>query len=153
MTAFDVISFVWGAICQQSTHLIIPTISGRFIVITVFLSTLATFTSYSASIVALLQSPSHMIETIDDLLASPLKLALQDTGYNRYSYLVDNISVLQMVYTKKVKEMGTDGWVNVHFIQINSIFITENDRSSSYDKCDEIKIQFDPKIKFKSIRN
>lgn len=118
MSAFDVVSFVWGAICQQSTHLIIPTVSGRLIVITVFLSALATFTSYSASIVALLQSPSHMIETIDDLLASPLKVALQDTGYNRYSYLVENISVLQNVYTEKVKPMGADGWVIFHFFSL-----------------------------------
>lgn len=112
MSTFDVGTFVWGAICQQGTHLVIPTTSGRFIIITTFLATLAIFTSYSASIVAILQSPSHLIQTIDDLLNSPLKLALQEAGYNRYNYEVENISILRKVYEKKVKPMGDEGWVN-----------------------------------------
>lgn len=112
MTPFDILTFVWGAVCQQGTHLFIPTTSGRFTMITIFLATLAIFTSYSASIVAILQSPSHLIRTIDDLLNSPLKLALQEAGYNRYNYLMENISILNTVYEKKIKPMGDDGWVN-----------------------------------------
>lgn len=119
MSAFDILSFVWGAVCQQGTHLVIPTTSGRFIMLTIFLATLAMFTSYSASIVAILQSPSHFIRTIDDLLNSPLKLALQEAGYNRYNYLVENISLLQRVYKKKIEPMGDDGWVRIHIIQFN----------------------------------
>lgn len=111
MTAFDIVSFVLGAVCQQGTHLEIPTTSGRFIVLTTFLATLAMFTSYSASIVALLQSPSHLIRTIDDLLKSPLKMSLQEAGYNRYNYQIENISLLQKVYNTKIKPMGKDGWV------------------------------------------
>lgn len=113
MSPFDIVSFVWGAVCQQGTHLVIPTTSGRFIIMTTFLATLAIFTSYSASIVALLQSPSHLIRTIDDLMNSPLKMALQEAGYNRYNYLMENISILNEVYDKKIKPMGKDGWVSV----------------------------------------
>lgn len=113
----DVAWFVWGAVCQQSTHLNIPTISGRFVMVTIFLATLAIFTSYSASIVALLQSPSHMIQTIDDLLNSPLTLALQEAGYNRYNYEKENISLLKKVYDKKIKPQGANGWVsNAHCV-------------------------------------
>lgn len=112
LTVFDVVSFVWGAVCQQGTHLKIPTTSGRFIVLTTFLTALAIFTSYSASIVALLQSPSHLIRNIDDLLNSPLKMALQEAGYNRYNYQVENISLLQKVYNKKIRPMGKNGWVS-----------------------------------------
>lgn len=112
MTALDILSFVWGSVCQQGTHLRIHTTSGRFIMMTISLATLAIFTSYSASIVALLQSPSHMIKTIDDLLKSPLKMALQEAGYNRYNYLKENISLLNKVYEKKIKPMGEDGWVS-----------------------------------------
>lgn len=113
MSPFDIVSFVWGAVCQQGTHLVIPTTSGRFIIMTTFLATLAIFTSYSASIVALLQSPSHLIRTIDDLMNSPLKMALQEAGYNRYNYLMENISILNEVYDKKIKPMGKNGWVSV----------------------------------------
>lgn len=114
MSSFDIISFVIGAVCQQGTHLVVATTSGRFIMITTFLAMLAIFTSYSASIVALLQSPSNLITTIDDLLNSPIKLALQDAGYNRYSYLKDNDSLLNRIYEKKIQPMGNDGWVNTH---------------------------------------
>lgn len=121
MNTSDMISFVWGAICQQGTHLLIPTTSGRFIVITIFLATLAIFTSYSASIVALLQSPSHMIKTIDDLLESPLKLSLQEAGYNRYNYLMENIPILNKVYEKKIRPQGDKGWIYDPFVGVEKI--------------------------------
>lgn len=121
MSVFDVVSFVWGAVCQQGTHLLIPTTSGRFIVLTTFLATLAIFTSYSASIVALLQSPSHLIKTIDDLLASPLKMSLQEAGYNRYNYLIENISILNKIYDAKVRPQGKDGWIYDPFVGVEKI--------------------------------
>lgn len=121
MSTFDVCTFVWGAMCQQGTHLEISTTSGRFIVITAFLSGVAMFTSYSASIVAILQSPSHLIRDIDDLLASPLKLGLQEAGYNRYNYLVENITLLQRIYNQKVRPQGNSGWVYDPFAGVERI--------------------------------
>lgn len=126
ISTFDVISMVWGAVCQQGTHLNIPTTSGRFIVLTTFLATLAIFTSYSASIVALLQSPSHLIKNIDDLLNSPLKMALQEAGYNRYNFLQENISILQKVWKKKLAPMGDDAWVITLHYSLHSTIISCN---------------------------
>lgn len=111
LSVLDIVTFVCGAVCQQGTHLVIPTTSGRFIVLTTFLTTLAIFTSYSASIVALLQSPSHSIKTIEDLMSSPLKMALQDTSYNRQNYQFENISMLKPVYDKKIQPIGKAGWI------------------------------------------
>lgn len=56
-------------------------------------------------------STYYFIFTID-LLNSPLKMALQEAGYNRYNYLVENISLLQTVYEKKIKPEGDKGWVS-----------------------------------------
>lgn len=77
----DIVGFILGAACQQPTHLIIPNTSGRIIVLTTFFTSLFVFISYSANILVLLQSPSHAIQNIDDLLASPLKMAVQDARY------------------------------------------------------------------------
>lgn len=107
----DIIGFIIGAACQQGTHLEISRTSGRIIVLTTFLASLFIFISYSANILVLLQSPSHAIKNIDDLIASPLKLALQETKYNRFNYLYENVSKLSEVYEKKIKPMGKDGWV------------------------------------------
>lgn len=84
ISMLDIATFILGTICQQGTHLQIPTTSGRIVVVTAFLSTLAIFTSYSASIVALLQSPSTFIKSLDDLIASPLSVAMHEAGYARY---------------------------------------------------------------------
>lgn len=110
MTA-DIVTFVWGAVCQQSTILVITTMSGRVIVLTTFLAMLAIFTSYSATIVALLQSPSHSIQTIEDLIKSPLKMGIQEAGYNRYYYVEENQTVLNQVYRKRIQPLGPNGWI------------------------------------------
>lgn len=51
ISMLDIVTLIVGAICQQGTHLSITTTSGRIVVVTAFLATLAIFTSYSASIV------------------------------------------------------------------------------------------------------
>lgn len=108
---FDIITFVCGAVCQQGTVLLLPTTSIRLIVLTTFLSMLALFTSYSASIVALLQSPSHSIRSIEDLIDSPIRMGIQEAGYNRYNYIYENQSKLKMVYKKRILPLGTKGWI------------------------------------------
>lgn len=78
ISMLDIATFILGAVCQQGTHLQVPTVSGRIVVVTAFLATLAIFTSYSASIVALLQSPSTFIKSLDDLIASPVKVGMHE---------------------------------------------------------------------------
>lgn len=111
ITMSDMGTFVWGAVCQQGSFLHIPTSSGRIVVLTTFLAYLALFTSYSANIVALLQSPSHAIKTVDDLVHSPLKLSLQEAKYNKYYYIESNNELMKRVYEKKVLPQGDAGWI------------------------------------------
>lgn len=108
---FEIATFVWGAVCQQSSVLVVTTTSGRVIVFTTFLAMLALFTSYSASIVVLLQTSSHSIRTIDDLVASPLEMGIQEAGYNRFNYIYENRSALNEVYVKRIQPLGPRGWI------------------------------------------
>lgn len=108
---YDIMTFVLGAVFQQGTHLHVPTLSGRIVVLTTFLAALALFTSYSGNIVALIQSPSQSIRTLDDLMASPLEFAVQDTGYTRYNFLKENETVLQRVYREKLEPHGDRAWI------------------------------------------
>lgn len=136
ITLFDVTTFVWGAICQQGTHLIIPTTSGRFVVMTTFLAALALFTSYSATIVAILQSPSRFITTMDDLIASPLKVGVHDAGYSRFYVLHGNDSIINRVYEKKIKAFGEAAWIYDSFAGIEKLktelFAFQVDSASAY---------------------
>lgn len=138
ITLFDVVSFVFGAVCQQGTHLLIPSLSGRFVLITTFVATLALFTSYSASIVALLQSPSESIHTLNDLLASPLTLALKDTHSVRHIFSSDeNQHIFRLVYTKKIEPMGQNAWIVDESIGIDKVraelFAFLTDTPSAYN--------------------
>lgn len=102
---------ILGVMCQQGSYLTITNTSGRVVVLTTFLAFLALYTSYSANIVALLQSPSHVIKTIDDLVESPLMLSIQEAKYNRYFYLETTNPQVKNVYEKKVKPQGAAGWI------------------------------------------
>lgn len=118
---YDMGTFVWSAVCQQGTNLRFHTLSARIVVLTAFLAFLAIFTSYSANIVALLQSPSQAIKTINDLIASPLLMSIQEAGYNRYLFLETNNSLVKRVYAEKVKPQGDAGWIYDPFIGIERL--------------------------------
>lgn len=111
ITSLDGVTFILGSLCQQSggleeTH----TSSLRLIVITAHLSFLAIFTSYSASIVTLLQSPSHYINTLDELIASPIKVGIHEAGYTHF-YVKSNFSGITEIYKKKIQPQGSTGWI------------------------------------------
>ncbi|XP_031622981.1 uncharacterized protein LOC116340566 [Contarinia nasturtii] len=120
ITSFDVATFILGALCQQGTHLSIPTASGRFVVMTTFLATLALFTSYSATIVAILQNPTNFIKNLDNLIKSPLKVGMYQTDYTR-SIVDSNYSGVMEVYVKKVLPEGANGWINDSFVGIEKV--------------------------------
>lgn len=135
-TSSDIGSFVWGAMCQQGTHWDIPTTSGRFVVLTTFLATLALFTSYSASIVALLQSPSKLIKTIDDLVASPLRIAIHEAGYARFTIFHYSDPVIDNVYKKKLAPYGENAFIYDPYVGIERVrtelFAFQVDSPSAY---------------------
>lgn len=90
MDFWDCVVFVWGAMCQQGFYVSVLNRSGRFIVFTTFVATFFLYTSFSANIVALLQSPSEAIHSLSDLSQSPLEIGVQDTVYNKIYF---NVSI------------------------------------------------------------
>lgn len=121
ITLFDVVSFVFGAVFQQGTHLFIPSLSGRFVLIVTFVATYSTFASYSGGIFSLLQSPIESIHTIDDLLDSPLTLALKNTPYTREIFLNESHSYLRRVYDEKIQPNGINAWISDEHIGMNRV--------------------------------
>lgn len=62
--------------------------SARVVMFCVLLTSLFAFTAYSAKIVAILQTPSDAIRTIDDLTSSPMTLGIQETTYKKVYFAV-----------------------------------------------------------------
>ena len=61
---------------------------GRMVLLILFVSLTFLYTSYSANIVALLQSSSSQIRTLEDLLRSRMKFGVHDTVFNKYYFTV-----------------------------------------------------------------
>lgn len=80
----EVLLMELGAVCQQGSETEPRSASGKIATIFVFLTLMAVYTSYSAKIVALLQSTSDSIKTVDDLLNSRIKLGVELTPYSVY---------------------------------------------------------------------
>lgn len=65
--------------------------SVRVVMFSALVSSLFAFTAYSAKIVAILQTPSDALQTIDDLTHSPMALGVQETTYKRVYFAVSSV--------------------------------------------------------------
>lgn len=66
------------------------------------------FTSYTAKIVALLQSTTNSIRTLEDLLNSQMGFAVQDTPYNRHFFPLTEGHVQTTLYKTKIAPPGEE---------------------------------------------
>ncbi|XP_055388086.1 ionotropic receptor 75a-like [Condylostylus longicornis] len=106
----DVFIVVFGASCQQGSAVAPMTFSARLVMMLTFITLMFLYTSYSANIVALLQSPSNRIKTLEDLLNSRLKLAADDTVFNHYYFRHATEETRKAIYEKKI--LNHDGTEN-----------------------------------------
>ncbi|XP_058066355.1 ionotropic receptor 75a-like [Anopheles bellator] len=98
----DALLMTYGASCQQGSSVLPRNCSARLITLLTFIVLMFLYASYSASIVALLQSPSTKIRTLEDLLASRLKFGVHDTVFNRYYFTHANEPTRRAIYERKV---------------------------------------------------
>lgn len=85
---FDVIMLQIGAVTQQGSDVEPKSLAGKIATIFSFVSLMFLYTSYSANIVALLQSSSDSIKNLQDLLDSRITLGVEDIIYNHYYFEV-----------------------------------------------------------------
>lgn len=75
---------------------------------TALMCLLFVFTSYTANIVALLQSTTNSIRTLEDLLRSGMEFAVQDTPYNRHFFPLTSGSAQVEIYNTKIAPPGEE---------------------------------------------
>lgn len=93
-TAGETFVIIFGATCQQGSAVTPQSFTARIFVIVSFISLMFLYTSYSANIVALLQSPSNKIRTLQDMLDSQLVLGMDTSPYAE-TYFPVEIGLLQ----------------------------------------------------------
>ncbi|KAF5303151.1 hypothetical protein FQR65_LT08314 [Abscondita terminalis] len=92
----------FGAICQQASSTVPSGGPGRTITVLMFISLMFIYTAYSANIVALLQSSSNSIQTLNDLLHSRITIGVDDTVFNRFYFPNAKEPVRKAIYEQKV---------------------------------------------------
>nr|CAD7433022.1 unnamed protein product [Timema monikensis] len=103
----DVVLLSLGAVCQQGSPIESHGPSGRIASLLLFVVVIFLYTSYSASIVVLLQSTTGSIRTLKDLLESPLGMGVEDIVYTRYLFKNQSEPVHKAIYNKKIAPPGT----------------------------------------------
>ncbi|BES95659.1 Ligand-gated ion channel [Nesidiocoris tenuis] len=116
----DMVTVVFGSVCQQGSYLAPLRISGRIVVFVSTLAALFLYTSYSANIVALLQSTTSVLNTLEDLAHSHLGLKVQTNEYHLGYFLEAADKDVITLYNKKVRnqpEAFVNGTRGVQFMR------------------------------------
>uniref|UniRef100_A0A182M3R5 Ionotropic glutamate receptor C-terminal domain-containing protein n=1 Tax=Anopheles culicifacies TaxID=139723 RepID=A0A182M3R5_9DIPT len=108
----DTLLMMYGASCQQGSSVLPRSCSARTITMLTFTVLMFLYASYSANIVALLQSPSTKIQTLEDLLASRLKFGVHDTVFNRHYFTHATEPTRKALYEQKIRRpYGPDAFI------------------------------------------
>ncbi|XP_063239807.1 glutamate receptor ionotropic, kainate glr-3-like [Bacillus rossius redtenbacheri] len=86
-----------GTTCQQGWQKTPQDIPARILFICLNILSIFFFTSYSAIVVSLLQTPSSSINNLEELINSPMKIAMHDIIYNHNIDNYMNVSASAVV--------------------------------------------------------
>lgn len=111
---YETFFVLFCAFCQQGSSALPITFGSRLITMVSFTALMFLYASYSANIVALLQSPSSKIQTLDDLYNSRIMLGVDDTIFNHYYFSHAEQGVRAKIYLDRIKNKnGTENFFNI----------------------------------------
>ncbi|ETN65970.1 ionotropic glutamate receptor-invertebrate [Anopheles darlingi] len=104
----------FGTTCQQGSFIEPKTGASRCLILLCLVVLMFLYASYSANIVALIQSPSTKIRTVEDLLASHMKTGAEDTVYNKYYFRHATDPIRKALYQRKIRNKdGSENFVTL----------------------------------------
>ena len=113
-TISDNLMVVLGAVAQQGYYYEPYRVPPRIVTLMLLIAALSLYASYTANIVALLQSTTDSIKTVTDLFNSPLKLGAQDVVYNRYYFKSFQDPVRRAIVDQRIEPKGQkDSWMTI----------------------------------------
>lgn len=100
---YETFFVLYCAFCQQGSFSLPITLGSRLIAMVSFTALMFMYASYSANIVALLQSPSSKVKTLEDLYNSRISLGVDDTVFNHYYFSHAEPGIRAKIYSEKIK--------------------------------------------------
>lgn len=111
---YETFFVLFCAVCQQGSFSLPITFGSRLVTLISFMALMFMYASYSANIVALLQSPSSKIRSLEDLYNSRIKMGVDDTVFNHYYFSHAEERVRAKIYAEKIKRKdGTENFYNL----------------------------------------
>lgn len=105
---------LYSAFCQQGSFSLPMALGSRLIAMVSFTALMFMYASYSANIVALLQSPSSKVKTLEDLYNSRISLGVDDTVFNHYYFSHAEPGIRKKMYNEKIKlKDGKENFYNL----------------------------------------
>ncbi|XP_050299217.1 glutamate receptor ionotropic, delta-2-like [Anthonomus grandis grandis] len=102
----DAAFLTMSAFCQQGFNNLPKRTPGKLATLIVYLSLMFIFVSYSAKILALLQSSSNSITSLEDLLNSRMLLGALETDYHRIFFSTVKEPLRKAIVEKKIAPPG-----------------------------------------------
>ncbi|XP_062540770.1 glutamate receptor ionotropic, NMDA 1-like [Armigeres subalbatus] len=109
LNLMDTVLNMFGTSCQQGSYLEPKSLPAKCLILLSLIILMFLYASYSANIVALIQSPSNKIRTLEDLLNSRLETGAEDTVYNKYYFMHETEPVRRAIYEHKMKTRDGSG--------------------------------------------
>ncbi|CAL7941618.1 unnamed protein product [Xylocopa violacea] len=112
-TLSDNFMVVLGAFAQQGYSYEPYRVPPRIVTLMLLIAAMSLYASYTANIVALVQSTTDFIKTPKDLYESPLKLAAQDVVYARY-YFTTFQDPIRKAIAERIEPKGRNSsWISL----------------------------------------
>ncbi|ALC46077.1 Ir31a [Drosophila busckii] len=109
---------IFGAVCQQGMEPIPKDLPSRSIVVTVFLFSVVMYNYYTSSVVGgLLSSSDQGPASVDEIIASALKISFEDIGYYKVLFKENKSPIVTQLISRKLSaarsasELGVYGHI------------------------------------------
>ncbi|XP_052873871.1 uncharacterized protein LOC128279192 [Anopheles cruzii] len=150
----DTVLNSFGTTCQQGSFIEPKRAASRCLLLICLVLLMFLYASYSANIVAMIQSPSTKIQTTKDLLESRMKVGSDDTTYNRYYFRHSTEPLLKALYDQKLKNKdGSENFIPLRrgielvqqglyafHVELGIAYLLINDLYQEGEKCDLKKV-------------
>ncbi|XP_071050739.1 ionotropic receptor 75a-like [Onthophagus taurus] len=102
----DVSVLTFGGVCQQGTEAEPRSVSGRLTMLISFIALMFLYTAYSGTIVAMLQSSSETVNSIEAFLYSKIELGVENVTYMPTFFRNLTEPIRKAIYEKKIAPQG-----------------------------------------------
>ncbi|XP_031617482.1 glutamate receptor 3-like [Contarinia nasturtii] len=111
----DYIMFAIASSCQMGSEYLTKIVSTRISLFFFFVALLFIYNSFTANIVALLQSTTKSFRSISDLNNPAIEIGVHDTVFNRHYFKIETEPTRKQLYESKIAPNAPNVFMNISY--------------------------------------